>query len=113
MIPRLLLIVDDWEALDVYEHALASRFRLDPHPMPKEAILQAQDDPPDAILLDLTLEDWTTAEAIAALRRHPATAETPIAAITGPEEDLPAVALRISRPYDLASLAERVLAIAG
>lgn len=78
---KLLLIVDDWELLERYEERLSSGFAVLCAPLGSEGIRMAREDRPDAIVLNLTFENMTVAEACALLRADPLTSRIPILAV--------------------------------
>jgi CheY-like chemotaxis protein len=109
---RLLAIIDDWEALEVYEGRLAPRFELLTSPFGKEGVALAIAERPDRILLDLTFEDMHAAEAVERLREDPATQAIPLTVVLNRGELLelrgeifprPGDQL-IQRPFDLEEL---------
>ena len=109
----LLLIVDDWEALERYEEKLQPYFdEIEACPMPKEGIERAWEKPWSQILLDLVLEDMTPAEAVGALRGNPLTEPTPLV-LVGDTAELESIALRekdlkITRPFEWSALIQQV-----
>src|SRR4051794_21802056 len=74
---RLLLIVDDWEALERYENELAGHFELLSAPFGEMGIDLAREEKPDLLFVDLTFEDMTPAEARKALTDDEMTARIP------------------------------------
>lgn len=54
---KILLIVDDWEALDRYEVELGPRFEAVPVFFGQDGISTARLERPECMLIDLTLED--------------------------------------------------------
>jgi two-component system cell cycle response regulator len=82
----LLLIVDDWEALEVYEDRLKNYFRIYSAAFGSEGIRLAQELPVDRILIDLTFEDMDAAEACEKLRTHPKTKGIPLTVIVSEDE---------------------------
>jgi CheY-like chemotaxis protein len=109
----LLLIVDDWEALERYEERFASGFdELEACPMPKEGLLRARDRSWSVILLDLTLEDVTPREAMAFLKSDSRTSTVPLVVVGSSEELLDLELLpsdrKVFRPFDWRILAEVV-----
>lgn len=84
---NLLLIVDDWEALERYEEKLSPlASEIEACPMPREGLARAWEKPWSAILLDLVLEDVTPQEALDQLKSHPLTESVPLVVVGSPEE---------------------------
>ena len=115
---NLLIVVDDWEALDVYEELLGSKFSLVSAPFGSEGVRMARDlsneRRPDRILLDLTLEDMHASEACEKLRAREETRTIPVTVVLNAEEPaferpgvfpLPGDQL-LRRPYQPAQLVE-------
>jgi CheY-like chemotaxis protein len=82
----LLLIVDDWEALEVYEDRLKNVFRIHSAVFGKEGVQLAREISVDRILIDLTFEDMHASEACEELRAHPKTRKIPLTVIFNQEE---------------------------
>ncbi len=112
---RVLLIVDDWEALEVYENRFA-RAGFDVHGASFGAygIDQAVELRPDHIFIDLTFEDMHAQEACAELRQREDTRQIPITVVLNAGEAeltlpgrFPLVGDRVlRRPFDIASVTE-------
>ncbi len=108
----LLVVVDDWEALEVYEAHLEPYFDLTLAPFGSEGLRIAKETRPRRVLLDLTFEDMTPGEAIEAFRSDRLTAEIPLTVVfsRGAEPYArEAVYPRpgdhsVRRPYELAEL---------
>jgi len=105
----LLMIVDDWEALERYEERLSSRFSdVEGWPMAKEGLGRARERHWGMILLDLVFEDVTPVEAVATLKQDPLTSEVPLL-VVGSREELEHLPLskrdqRIYRPFEWSDL---------
>ncbi|MFL5812419.1 MAG: hypothetical protein ACJ763_02480 [Bdellovibrionia bacterium] len=82
----LLLIVDDWEALEVYEDRLKNYFRIYSAAFGGEGIRIAQEVAVDRILIDLTFEDMNAGEACEKLRSLPKTQNIPLTVIFNEDE---------------------------
>jgi len=74
----LLLIVDDWEALEVYETRLGPHFRILTAAFGSEGLRVAQEQRPELIFIDLTMEDMHASEACESLRSMPETRAIPL-----------------------------------
>ncbi len=114
----LLLIVDDWEALERYEERLSPRFTMvEGWPMAKEGLHRAREGGWSAILLDLVFEDVTPAEAVTILKQDPLTSGVPLIVI-GSREELERLPLaerdqRIFRPFQWPQLEGVCSALSG
>lgn len=114
----LLLIVDDWEALEVYENRLSSHFSLRSASFGSEGVRMAAELRPDRIFLDLTFEDMNADEACHALRASSATQSIPITLVLSQDEkslEIPGIFPRsgdhsVRRPYPFAELLEKLKA---
>ncbi len=98
---KLLLIVDDWELLERYEERFMSTYEILCAPLGPEGIRIAQEEIPDAVLLNLTFENMTNEEGCAALEADSRTRLIPLA-IVG--EGGPGPYLWLKSPVTLASL---------
>lgn len=113
---NVLLIVDDWEALEVYENWLSPHFQLRSAPFGSEGIRVAKEQRPDRIFLDLTFEDMSTVEACQKLRALDETRTVPLTLVLGQDEgsvDLPGVFPLpgdqwVRRPYEFSELLEKL-----
>ena len=102
---KLLLIVDDWEALEVYEGRFTSHFEVHGAPFGNEGVRVAQELMPDLILLDLVFEDMSPEEGVQALKSNPVTQDIPIVVILDtPLENIPPGVRAVARPYDFSEL---------
>ena len=90
---RILLVVDDWEALDRYESRLNSEFEVVTAPFGQTGLEELERTPrPDAVVVELGFENMTNEEFLARL---------------GAEHgDVPV--LELSHPFDERSLVETV-----
>lgn len=79
--PKLLLIVDDWELLERYEERFSNDFSVFCAPFGPEGIRMAREERPDLILLNLTFENMTNEEACQSLRADPQTTGIPIVSV--------------------------------
>lgn len=110
----LLLIVDDWEALERYEDRLSAHFsEVEACPMAKEGLERARERHWDRILIDLVLEDVTPAEAVARLKKDPRSSRVPLV-VVGAAEELADLHLdfpdrRVHRPFEWAALVEQLI----
>lgn len=113
---ELLLIVDDWEALEVYENRLSPHFHLRSASFGSDGVRMALEFQPDRIFLDLTFEDMSTSEACLALRASSATRSIPITLVLSRDEktlDLAGVFplpgdRSVQRPYPFSELLEKL-----
>ncbi len=111
---KLLLVVDDWEALERYEDRLSPHFgETEAWPLGSEGLRRATEEAFDLILIDLTLEDLTPQEAQARLMSQPARGEPRVIYVGEPSE-LSGITeggrvSKVLRPFDWAGLQERVL----
>lgn len=111
---KLLLVVDDWEALERYEDRLSPHFaETEAWPLGSEGLRRATEEAFDLILIDLTLEDLTPHEAQARLMSQPARGE-PRVIYVGEQGELAAIeeggrVSKVLRPFDWAELRERIL----
>jgi DNA-binding response OmpR family regulator len=78
---KILLIVDDWEALDRYEAELGAGFEAIPVFFGKDAIPTAGEARADAALIDLVLEECDGPNLERSFRQIDAFAALPIALI--------------------------------
>ena len=106
---KLLLIVDDWEALEVYESRFTPHFEVHGAPFGSEGVRVAQELKPDLILLDLVFEDMSPDEGVLALQSHSLTKEIPLVVIHDSPLNLSdgkllAGVRAVARPYDFAEL---------
>jgi CheY-like chemotaxis protein len=89
---NLLIIVDDWEALEVYENILGAHFKIHSSPFGSEGIRLAQEwsshEPLGRVLIDLTFEDMHASEACEQLRKDPRTQKIPLTVILNEGEEL-------------------------
>ena len=111
---KLLLVVDDWEALERYEDRLAPHFAAtEAWPLGSEGLKRATEEAFDLILIDLTLEDLTPAEAEARLKSHPALGQPRVIYVGEPAElaSIPGggCVFKVLRPFGCAELQEKVL----
>lgn len=106
---KLLLVVDDWEALERYEDRLAPQFaETEAWPLGTEGLKRAAEQAFDLILIDLTLEDLSPSEACARLKAHPAQGN-PRVIYVGSSADLEGIAegahvSKVLRPFDWTGL---------
>ena len=115
---RLLIVADDWEALEVYETKLAPHFEVSAAPFGSEGIRMARNLRPDRILIDLTLDEMHAAEACEKLRAQPETSAIPLTVVLNEgEAPLGQTGVfpkkgdqRIHRPFDFASLIQELKA---
>jgi CheY-like chemotaxis protein len=107
---KVLLIVDDWEALEWYEDQLSSEFEVTCAPFGSEGIRLAKELQPDKIFMDLILEDMSPGEGIEELQSDPKTQRIPLTFIQNKESDLnfecPPGATYLTRPFHLSCLIE-------
>jgi hypothetical protein len=112
----LLMIVDDWEALERYEERLSPGFSaVEGWPMAKEGLARARECSWGAILLDLVFEDVTPAEAVAVLKQDPLTSGVPLI-VVGSREELEGLSLherdqRVFRPFEWPRLEQACTAV--
>lgn len=85
-------MIDDWEALEVYENLLGAHFKLHLAAFGSEGIRLAQElapkEPLDRVFIDLTLEDMHASEACEKLRKDPTTQNLPLTIILNQDEEL-------------------------
>ena len=87
---RLLLVEDDAALAELLVwHFEREQFEVEHTPNGEEALLLAQESPPDLVLLDWMIEGTSGIEVCRRLRRMPDTANVPIIMLTarGEEED--------------------------
>ena len=102
---KLLLIVDDWEALEVYEGRFLPHFEVICAPFGSEGIRIAEEMKPDLILLDLVFEDMSPEEGLESLKSNPLTQSIPVFVIVETPLESPAPrVVSFSRPYDFSEL---------
>ena len=109
---RLLLVVDDWEALEVYETRLGVMFEVHCAAFGSEGVRMAKELRPDRVLIDLTLEDMTPSEACQQLRSSPETRSVPLTLVLNVDEPTPELEglfprsgdRVVQRPYELQKL---------
>ena len=88
--PRMLLVEDDPAIAELLKwHFGREEFEVVQTPDGEEALLLAQETPPDIVLLDWMVEGLSGLEVCRRLRRSPGTANVPIIMLTarGEEED--------------------------
>ncbi len=105
-VPKLLLIVDDWEALDRYEAELGRGFEFVPVFFGQDGMSTALESRPDAALIDLVSGECDGVALEAEFRAHPVTRALPIALVLPEGCDDPAnVSTRVyRRPFGYESL---------
>jgi len=108
-LPRILLVVDDWEALERYEDKLAPRSAsVEAWPLGREGLKRAAEAEFDWILVDLILEDLTPTEAHAELGAHPPVGSPRLIYVGSPAEiqDIPEESgiKKLNRPFEWTTL---------
>ena len=83
---RLLVICDDWEALERYEDHLSPHFAVLAAPFAQVGYEMAREEQPDQILIDLVFEDVSVVEAVRILRKSTVTRDIPITVILDQRE---------------------------
>ena len=117
--PRLLLLVDDDD--DIREVAAAALelvdgFRIVVATSGRDAVRQAQEHRPDAILLDVMMPGMDGLETLRRLKSDSATAHTPVILLTAridkdkPEEPVAGV---IPKPFDPLRLGAEISRLLG
>jgi len=110
---KLLIVADDWEALEVYETRLQEFFEIHAAPFGSIGLQAALEFKPDVILVDLVFEDMHGEELYAQLRSHEHTQKIPITLILNQEEVNraqskshvdPSFFRRLLRPFDFEDL---------
>jgi DNA-binding response OmpR family regulator len=92
----ILLVVDDWEALERYEEKLSRQFgECEACPLGRLGLERARERNWDVILFDLTSEDLTPDEARAELGKKPAAGHPRVIWVGGPEDAHP----DLKRPF--------------
>ena len=110
----LLLVVDDWEALERYEDRLSSMFLCtEAWPLGREGLKRALEIDCQMILIDLTLEDMTPLEAERWLRANPPRG-SPWILYVGERSELEQIIQgdqirKVLRPFDWETLKSAVL----
>jgi two-component system, OmpR family, phosphate regulon response regulator PhoB len=85
---RILLVEDDAALAELLiYHFTREEFEVQRTPDGEEAMLLAQESPPDLVLLDWMIEGVSGLEVCRRLRRAPATAAVPIIMLTGRTEE--------------------------
>ena len=85
---RLLLVEDDPALTDLLKwHFEREDFNVEHTPDGEEALMFANESPPDIILLDWMIEGISGLEVCRRLRRTPETANVPIIMLTGRGEE--------------------------
>lgn len=97
----ILLIVDDWEALERYEEKLSPHFgECEACPLGRLGLERARERGWDVILFDLTSEDLTPDEARAELGQKPAAGRPRVIWVGGlGEEGCEEVQSSLQRPF--------------
>ena len=108
---KVLLIVDDWESLDIYEAELAPHFEIFTAPFYEEGLRLAAVHTFDHIVIDLTLEDLNGAEMVALLKQKNG-ATPPYTVIASPDDkphsqDIPPIHILL-RPFTYDALRKRI-----
>ncbi len=107
----LLIIADDWEALERYEERLSQVFScVEAWPMGGEGLNRATEQKFDCIVLDLVLEDLTPREAAERLSVSPPMG-SPRMIYVGEPSDLQGILdgpriTKLVRPFDWSRLIE-------
>jgi len=84
---KLLIVADDWEALEVYENRLSSDFNVITAAFGKEGVKAAKEKIPDVIFVDLVFEDMHASEFCTLLRAEEKTANIPILVVLNKDEE--------------------------
>lgn len=92
----LLIVADDWEALERYEDALSVAFKIETAPFGSIGLERAAEAAPNAILIDLDFEDMSNDEFIQGLKDRNLS-QIPV--------------LQIKRPFTYPDLIERIRAL--
>lgn len=113
---RVLLIVDDWEALEVYENRLQTHFEIMTAPFGSDGMRQAEESAPDVIFVDLVFEDMTPSEALLALQSNLKTKIIPTVLVDGPggkleNQNLPQRIVVFKRPFSFEELIRSLMQI--
>ena len=86
--PRLLLVEDDAALADLLQwHFNREDFEVEQTPDGEEALMMAQEQVPDIVLLDWMIEGVSGIEVCRRLRKSTATANVPIIMLTGRAEE--------------------------
>ncbi len=105
----LLIVADDWEALERYEEQLSKAFsHVEAWPLGAAGLRRATEQRFDCIVLDLVLEDLSMKEAAAQLQSAPPVG-APRVVYIGEPADLSGIldgpgTVKLSRPFDWAEL---------
>ncbi len=99
--PKLLLVADDWEALDRYEDAFEKSFAVIPVFFGSDALPTAQGENPDAVLIDLVLEEMSGEYLEDLFRKELRFSDLPIALVvpTGSTRQVQSGTRIFSRPF--------------
>lgn len=97
---RVLIVCDDWEACERYEHELRGVFDVEPVIFASEATERAAEFKPDRVLADLTSQDCTPDEFVELRARTAPLGEVP-AVVVGASS---ASVRTIARPFTYSAL---------
>ena len=110
--PKLLVVVDDQQALDRYENAFEKNFTVIPVFFGNDVLSVARDENPDAVLIDLLLERRDGEHVENLLRNEPRFEGLPIARVAPVGGTAPAQSLTqiFSRPFRSEEIRDFLLA---
>ena len=115
--PASILVVDDYpDMVTLIRHALtAAGHKVATAATGNEALLKAQQSPPDLVVLDLMLPELAGNNVCEILRRTSATAQVPIIMITGLPGNIPRLVgreagadLHLNKPFQMEELVARI-----
>jgi len=119
MSASILIVEDERDLASAMDHALTREgFRVGTSDSGAAALARIQGDPPDLVLLDLTLPDTSGIEVCRAIRGAPATRDLPVVMISARVEEIDRVVGfevgaddYITKPFSLRELVLRVRAV--
>src|SRR5689334_13109005 len=81
--PRLVLIEDDADTLEVFAILLGERYAVSAYRSPLDALRRLGDPQPDVLLLDIGMHPIDGVECLQKIRATPGHADIPAVALTG------------------------------
>lgn len=119
MSSAILIVEDERDLASAMDHALTREgFRVDTSDSGAAALARIFEDPPDLVLLDLTLPDISGIEVCKLIRGSPATRDLPVVMISARVEEIDRVVGfevgaddYITKPFSLRELVLRVRAV--
>ena len=91
--PRILVVDDDNDTLDLLEIVLYKKYEITAVSSGFEALAAVKDKPPSLVMTDIMMPGMDGIKLLSSLRGNPATAKTPVVAVTAFTEEHPVKSL--------------------